>query len=95
MEAPQFPRHLLRMLDDSPFPLVALQAICEARTYLDTHERRALVKARAMGAGVSEIAAALGITRQGVHYKLKRLSLEVTATPGNTEEPHGGSVPVL
>lgn len=96
IETPRFPRHLLRRLEDATsFPLVSLQAICEARDYLDDQERRAITQARVLGAGVADIAASLRITRQGAHYKLKKLGLETTATRGDTEEPHGGSVPVL
>lgn len=74
MQAHRFPRNLLARLDDSTtFPLRSLQAIREAREYLDDLESRALLQARALGATAPEIAEGLGITRQGVHYKLQRL----------------------
>ena len=73
VQYPRFPRHLLRRLEDTAFPLVSLQAVREARAYLDEVERQSILKAREMGASAGDIAVQLGITRQGAHLKLKRL----------------------
>ncbi|HEU4354610.1 MAG TPA: hypothetical protein VFT27_03395 [Actinomycetota bacterium] len=44
------------------------------RAYLEELEREAMLGARSMGASSADMADALGITRQGVHQKLKRLA---------------------
>ena len=51
----------------------ALQAIHELRAYLDDLEATHLLKARELGASSTDIAEALGITRQGVHNKLRSI----------------------
>lgn len=66
-------RSLLRHLQGSDFPLRQLTAVREARRYLDLIEARALPAAVALGASAEDIAEALGITRQGAYYRLKRL----------------------
>ena len=68
-------RALLRKLEHANvFPLVALQALRELRTDLDALEAEAMVRARELGASLEDIAEALGITRQGVSYRLKVLA---------------------
>lgn len=73
MPSREFPKHLIRKLEHENFPLVALSAVHEAREYLDQVETGAIAQAREMGASADDIAGALGITRQGVYYKLKML----------------------
>ena len=51
----------------------ALQAIHELRAYLDDLEATHLLKARELGASTTDIAEALGITRQGVYNKLRSI----------------------
>jgi DNA-binding transcriptional ArsR family regulator len=68
-------RALLRKLENvDAFPLIALQALHELRAGLDAVEAEALLRARELGASLEDIAEALGITRQGVSYKLKALA---------------------
>jgi predicted DNA binding protein len=75
-------RSLVRKLDHADtFPLIALQAARGLRAELDALESKAILRARAMGASLEDIAEAMGITRQGVSYRLKAL--------GNV---HGGDV---
>jgi hypothetical protein len=62
------------MLEGESFPLNALAAVRDLRAYLDRVEKDALVRAREFGASPTDIAAALGITRQGVYHKLQRLA---------------------
>jgi predicted ArsR family transcriptional regulator len=59
--------------------LEVLAAIRAQRRYLDLLERRSLENSRSMGATSSEIAEALGITRQGAYQKLKRLDSSTRA----------------
>jgi Zn-dependent peptidase ImmA (M78 family) len=54
------------------FPLSALEAITEARRVLDEVECEAIACARARGATLEDIAEALGVSRQAIHYKLQR-----------------------
>jgi DNA-binding MarR family transcriptional regulator len=68
------PRSLIRKLENvEAFPLVGLQAIRELREELDAIETQAILRARELGASLEDIAEAMGITRQGVSYRLKHL----------------------
>ena len=68
-------RALVRKLENADaFPLIALQALRQLRADLDLVEAEALLRARELGASLEDIAEALGITRQGVSYKLKALA---------------------
>lgn len=78
------PRPSLYGLEASAPALEILVAIREQRRDLDLLERRSLEEARRTGATSSEIAEALGITRQGAYQKLKRLD---SSTRGETPEP--------
>jgi transcriptional regulator with PAS, ATPase and Fis domain len=60
-------------------PLMALQSIRELRDYLREAEIRAIERSLELGAEKEEIAETLGVTRQGVDYKLKSRSAEVAA----------------
>ena len=72
-------------------PLRVLEGVGELRKYLDDLERQALLDARKLGLSPSEMADALGITRQGVHLKLKKIDRELAA-----ERPvHGVLIPEL
>jgi hypothetical protein len=76
-------RHLVRKLDNvETFPLIALQALHELRPELDHVEARAITRARELGASLEDIAEAMGITRQGVAYRLKTIGER-----GGADEP--------
>jgi hypothetical protein len=70
-------RATLRKLDHEhahAFPLIALQAIHEVRADLDELEAESILRARELGASLEDIAEAMGLTRQGVSYRLKQLN---------------------
>lgn len=68
-------RGTLRKLENvEAFPLIALQAIREVRSELDDLEASAILRARELGASLEDIADAMGITRQGVSYRLKQIT---------------------
>jgi DNA-directed RNA polymerase specialized sigma24 family protein len=68
-------RSTLRKLENAEaFPLIALQAAREVRTELDELEAEAILRARELGASLEDIADAMGITRQGVAYRLKHMN---------------------
>jgi len=73
MPAPKFPRPLIRKLESDDLPVLALDAIKELRGYLDNLEATHILKARELGATPTDIADALGITRQAVYNKLRSL----------------------
>jgi predicted DNA binding protein len=67
-------RSTLRKLENAhAFPLIALQSTRELRAELDEIEEAAILRARELGASLEDIAEAMGITRQGVSYRLKHL----------------------
>jgi len=76
------PRSLIHQVETSTQPLKTLEAVKGLREYLDGVESVGLRQARDAGASVSDIAEALGITRQGAHQKLKRLEAQ---EPDKTE----------
>lgn len=91
MATEKFPRQLIRKAEDEMSPLRVLEGVGELRKYLDDLERQALLDARKLGLSPSEMADALGITRQGVHHKLKKIDRELAA-----ERPvHGVLIPEL
>jgi DNA-binding transcriptional MerR regulator len=68
-------RHTLRKLENAEaFPLIALQGAREVRAELDELEAASILRARELGASLEDIADAMGITRQGVSYRLKQLN---------------------
>jgi hypothetical protein len=68
-------RAAMRKIDKhDAFPLAALAGMTELRSYLNAVETQAITRARDLGATAEDIADALGITRQGVYYKLKGLN---------------------
>jgi hypothetical protein len=76
-------RSALRKLENAEaFPLIALQAIRDLRTNVDVIEGRAILRARELGASLEDIAEAMGITRQGVAYRIKQLAGERAENPG-------------
>jgi transposase-like protein len=56
------------------FPLVALQGIRVLRRYLEELEPRCIERSLELGASVEDVADALGITKQGVYYKIRRIA---------------------
>ncbi|MBI3647887.1 MAG: hypothetical protein HY240_03925 [Actinobacteria bacterium] len=81
MAAEEFPRNLVRKVENLNFPLLALAAVREIRGYLDAVEVEAILKARLLNATADDIAEALGITRQGAYYKLKNLEKRAEDDP--------------
>ena len=68
-------RSMLRKLENAEaFPLIALQAAREVQAELDELEAQSILRARELGASLEDIADAMGITRQGVAYRLKQLN---------------------
>jgi hypothetical protein len=91
---------LIRRIENvEAFPLVSLRAARALQEWLDGSEADALRRAREMGASLEDIADALGITRQGVAYKLHALSeqdepetvVDVTDDSTTDAEPTGSS----
>jgi hypothetical protein len=81
---------LIRKIESEDFPVQALEAIHEVRAYLDDLEATHLLKARGLGASPTDIAEALGITRQAVYNKLRsieRASHEEHIVIPDLEEP--------
>lgn len=70
---PRITRSLFQKIESEDLPVQALQAIHKLRAYLDNREATHLLKARELGASSTDIAEALGITRQGVYNKLRSL----------------------
>ena len=68
-------RSTLRKLENAEaFPLIALQAAREVRAELDALEADSILRARELGASLEDVADAMGLTRQGVAYRLKNLN---------------------
>jgi hypothetical protein len=68
-------RSLIRKLEHiESFPLIGLQAIRELRDDLAEVEAEAILRAREMGASLEDIAESMGLTRQGVAYRVRVLS---------------------
>ena len=71
-QKPGISRPILRRLENHDvFPIAALEAVAEARRYLDQVERAAVLKARRMGATYEDLALALGISRQTVFNRYR------------------------
>jgi hypothetical protein len=84
-------RDLVRKLENvEAFPLIALQALRELRTDLDSVEAEAILRARELGASLEDIAEAMEITRQGVSYKLKAIG--ENGNGQNTDDDETGDV---
>jgi DNA invertase Pin-like site-specific DNA recombinase len=77
----KFPRRLIRHLETPDLPLEALQSIRRLRRYLDELETVCILKARQLGASVSDIAEALGLTRQAVYNRLHALEQRAETDP--------------
>lgn len=67
------------------FPLMALQGIRVLRGYLEELEPRCIERSLDLGASVEDVADALGITKQGVYYKIRRIA-EQSGEDVNAEE---------
>jgi transposase-like protein len=91
------PRSLVHQLETSAVPLKTLEAVRELRRYLDLVEATALCDARDVGASITDIAEALGTTRQTVYNRLKQLAeekrardaAETVVVPDVEPEPQG------
>lgn len=68
-----FPQHVISRVESLETPLAALEAVAELRRYLSQIEEEAILRARDLGSSPEQIARALGITRQGVLYKLRHI----------------------
>jgi DNA-directed RNA polymerase specialized sigma24 family protein len=78
--AEPFNRSALRKVDNADsFPLAALQALQELRSQLNSAENDAILRARELGASLEDVAEAMGITRQGVAYRLKTIQAREAA----------------
>ncbi len=74
-------RTLVRRAENyEAFPITALEAVVQIRRCLDEVEKRAVESARANGAAWSDLAEALGVTRQALYQKYRSLN---GASPGN------------
>ena len=92
MGAQSLPKDAVRKVENrSVFPLIALIGVAEVRSFLHEAETEAILKAREMGAGVGDIADALGLTRQAIYYRLKALGADPGSngheSEGETDEP--------
>jgi hypothetical protein len=92
MVARPFPKDVIRKIESrDSFPLMALTGMNDLRAYLDEAETEAIIKAREMGAAVEDIADAIGLTRQGVYYRLKALRPDQGSNGGDdalgTDQP--------
>lgn len=67
------PLSLVRRLD-SAFPLQALAAVRDMREYLDRVEKEALLEGRTRGASPTDMAEALGVSRQAIYGKLRAIA---------------------
>ena len=75
-------RSALRKVENAEtFPLAALQALKDLRSQLDHAENDAILRARELGASLEDIAEAMGITRQGVAYRIKAIHARETVEP--------------
>jgi hypothetical protein len=86
---------LIRRIETTDLPLLALSAVRDMREYLSEVERACIARARTLGASPADIARALGITRQAVYKKLNALAAASATAPtivvpdleGETTEP--------
>ena len=96
MTLEKFPRRLIHRVENrETFPLIALSGVQELRAYLDEVEAESIRQAREMGASADDIAEALGITRQGAYYKLKKLEQRQTDEKTPPVEGIGVTLPEI
>jgi hypothetical protein len=91
-------RSLIRKLEHiESFPLIGLQAVRELRDDLAEVEAEAILRAREMGASLEDIAESMGLTRQGVAYRVRVLSQGVKRDRDviyvDADESDGSSTP--
>jgi transcriptional regulator with PAS, ATPase and Fis domain len=86
MRAEEFPRDLIRKTESDNMPLVALRAIRDLKGYLERREVETILTVRKLGARADDIAEALGITRQGVYYKLRALERPIESEASDSSE---------
>jgi len=77
---PTAPRSAFRRLDKLDFPLQTLHAVQEVRAYLIAVETAAIRRARELSGSPTDIAEALGISRQAVYNRLRSLADEGETT---------------
>jgi len=94
MKSREFPRRLIAQLEDLEHPLACLEAVRAVRQYLALVEEDAIRLARGTGASVQEIGRALGMTRQGVSYRLKGIRERHDVEP-DAREPEVLRIPDL
>jgi hypothetical protein len=80
------PRELIETIERSQDPIEILHAVQRLRSFLLEVEARALVEGRYRGVRPEAMAEALGITRQTVYNKLRRL------LPGEITPPQGEEI---
>ena len=76
MTTKRSPRSAIHTLEDGGSLVDLLTAVRELRGYLNRVEADALRSARELGVSPTEMARALGVTRQGLYHKLKALEAE-------------------
>jgi transposase-like protein len=69
----------VHQIETSAIPLKVLEAVRQLREYLDQVESVSLCDARDVGAAITDIAEALGTTRQTVYNRLRQLQAEKQA----------------
>lgn len=75
-------RQLIKRVENyGPFPLAALDAIQAVRRHLGDFEFIAITRAREMGATWSEIASALGVSRQAAQLRFAKEQQEGRRAP--------------
>lgn len=80
---------VVRKALNTDLPFAALPAIAELRADLDEVEERAIATARAHGASWSDIAEALGVTRQALQQRVSRRALGKRKPGPAPREPRG------
>jgi len=70
----RFPRGLSGRIEQDDLPIQGLEAIRQLRSYLDDRELCMVLRARELGATTTQIADALGLTRQAMHNRLRAIN---------------------
>jgi DNA-directed RNA polymerase specialized sigma24 family protein len=86
---PERPAHGVEELRDHAArgePLNVLRGVATRKAELEAIERNAMQEARGAGATFQEIGEALGVSRQAVHSKLKRLNGTIAVGPLGTPD---------
>jgi hypothetical protein len=94
MSPSKFPRNAIRWLENTNSPLLTLVAVRSVRDHLDLVEAWAIRRAHEQGASLADIAAALGMSRQGVHYRLHHAPEEKSPDLLDLSETEVGQKPL-